>query len=941
MTLGALGVLRLTHLALLPVFPSLDLSLPTTLAQGLLGALSAAGVVDILTYWKVVRDGVSVTEDEFYRVLKEEVKQGHIDPAVLEIKPLKAQINEPRVIIKPISGVKAWPFFLYGHANKSGIYIEKGLVRNRLRMRQIINHEIKHFNQINSGKMVSHLGGFWRQLPGHFLWSELGALGAEVISFLFKRTIPLRPLVFEAALQQVLRKEGLSLNFPFAYETLVASGDSGTFAGSSPEAARQFLSLHRMTRLQAAEINHYTVLHPEVAQLESDLRGKLKKSSVPVDFVRTPVSDFFGNKVNRGRFGLIHLRDSQWFFPSPGSSEKRVQQLTDLFSRGLMRIHQRLLGSAIDVFEKGQFEQKFNRYQKKLWRKLAERFGVYDTEEHQRLQGLYDALRNYGIAILPLPQDVQRAELVLRLLSYWQSQSGGSFKVAPVGLHNGVAEPFVVLRKQEVRGLMRLVMPKRIRQTMIRLWDIPEEEQKVRDKILQQALSLREEDPTRDELIQVLKVSGKQRQAKEVLLDAAANKDKLQKLLEALMDNGAEIIAVFDKKHGNEAYLSLPESLAENIQGELLIQGIVAQKDTQVEALLDKTAELMGVEKPRKDLARYLRELVFGVNDTGLDEDHPTLPRSVARAQPIVPHVGDKQGHGTHVAGILVMGLWTVVRSVAQTLASVLDVRSFEEPRGMPMDTSKVQGIANPANVVVAGVFPPEGGASAADILQGREALVRYEFSKDSEESEKDETPRVFSRFFSWAGQVFLGAAKAVLRVFQINESLGGPGDADVPLTLDLDRIVREEKIAVTVAGGNAGPHEEKGAPASTREGTTALAATKGEGDGIVEPEFYNSRGYSFSSRDGSRHPGNLVSGSGGSVMALVKADIQKACQFVEGIVSARSRDMKDAWSLLCSDRTKLYIKMAGTSMASPIIAGVKGLVYAQLLMLKETKKIA
>ncbi|MBI4050949.1 MAG: S8 family serine peptidase, partial [Elusimicrobia bacterium] len=885
----ALGLVQLAHAAgFLPIGHAPYDVVVSALQIGswVLGGLAA---LDVLSYLKTVWNDKRVTEEEFYRVLKEEADQGHIDPSALEIKPLGTPSSEPGGIIKPMNGVKR-SYFLYGFANESGIFIRRGLVRDRLKLRRILNHEIIHFNQIQQGKNLSH----------PFLIQEPRALLGEALAYLRERGIKIKPLSFGAALRQVLKKAGASLDLPFSYETLIATGRDLSGSSMTEEIGDHLKVLQRLSGAQA--LNQYTVLHPEAAQIGHAVQRQLGKSSIPVHFVPSHVSALMENNANQKRFGLVYLQDFDWLFPSRDSSEKKIQQAMETFSYVLGRFQHRLLRRTMDVFLEGRLGKWMSFHQKRLWRKVYEKFNLSEIQEFQRLEGLYGLLRDRGMVVMPLPADSARAGLALRLLRFWQAGDGGRFDVYPVGTQSGVAEPFVLLKKREAHLELRLVMPKPILETVVRLWETPEKEQRAINEVLQQLQNPNIPEVKREELIRILKVSEKQRHAKEILLRAAVDKSRLKGLLESLLENGAEIRAVFDYRHGNDVYLSVPERLGEQVQMELLSQGIVVEEDELKQAFLDKTAEVMGVVGPRQELARALSKITLGANDTGLDEEHPSFPRRMAKFIPVVPQKGDPQGHGTHVASIMASRLVAPLRKLSHFVSKLVDASPSQPPtKGIPVNTSNLQGIASGARVVVTGVFGEEGAATG-DILSGREVLVE--------------------------------------QVDGINESLGGEGDMDDPLSVDANE--KSKKTAFTVAAGNGGPLQTKGSPASGLDITSVGSANKGEGDGIIEPEFYTNRGPIHSPKYGFKHMGNSVTASGGSVWAAMKSQLSKVCQFFPGgIVAAKSKDLVENWAILCSTLDKNWVAMAGTSMASPVVAAIKALAQAKLLELKEKGKIA
>lgn len=142
------------------------------------------------------------------------------------------------------------------------------------------------------------------------------------------------------------------------------------------------------------------------------------------------------------------------------------------------------------------------------------------------------------------------------------------------------------------------------------------------------------------------------------------------------------------------------------------------------------------------------------------------------------------------------------------------------------------------------------------------------------------------------------------LKVDVVNLSLGGPGDPHDPLSREVDAL-NAEGILVCVAAGNSGP-----APGSIASpGCAAGAITVGAIDKHRRIADYSSRGPVVGLRT---HKPDVVAVGGGTTPSA-------ACHYGVGVASARAQALdKDHCTVAAR-----YVRMSGTSMATPHVTGV------------------
>ncbi|MBI4050877.1 MAG: S8 family serine peptidase [Elusimicrobia bacterium] len=310
-------------------------------------------------------------------------------------------------------------------------------------------------------------------------------------------------------------------------------------------------------------------------------------------------------------------------------------------------------------------------------------------------------------------------------------------------------------------------------------------------------------------------------------------------------------------------------------------------KTMTVETMNADSRSMMGIEALHQKGMSGNGSIV-GVMDTGLDLNHPDFKDRVlafidlsgeSLKEPSTKGLNDALGHGTHTAG-----------SVGGSGAS---------------SGGKYKGMAPDTKFVILKVFGSSGSTSEDTIIAA------------------------------------MKAAKALpqeIRPQVINMSLGGPGDPDTnPLSIMANEMMVQDNILMAIAAGNSGPR--KGTVSSPGNARYVLTVTGVNKEGKFS--FFPSRG-PVKSSDGSTFNKPDISTIAGDVSfnqkvkAFFKRVISPSTQSLEdpqpvpedpgcfygpGVISARSENDPDENCALKGN--KYYRFMSGTSMATPMAAGI------------------
>ena len=339
--------------------------------------------------------------------------------------------------------------------------------------------------------------------------------------------------------------------------------------------------------------------------------------------------------------------------------------------------------------------------------------------------------------------------------------------------------------------------------------------------------------------------------------------------------------------------------------------------DFGMRIVIDKSVATIKADAARRSYDATGNDIVWVVIDSGIDARHPhfqaydnlggevaKLHRDYTKDDPVLEGaLEDKNGHGTHVAGIIAGALCRPGSSdpgvplyVGQRVA-VSAESSLErvEPRKNP-DPTRLTGVAPRCKLISLKVLNDQGRIRSTDVLRALE-YIRVNLN---------------------------GHGKPPLRVHGVNISLGYEFNAkwfacgQSPVCIEVDRLVRSG-VVVVVAAGNTGYGELRTTSGQTSTGlaltindpgNAALAMTVG----ATHRDSPHTYGVSYFSSKGPTGDGRA------------KPDLVAPGERIVSCAAGRHRDeiVKAFTDFKDSDKhpPACYIDMSGTSMAAPHVSG-------------------
>ena len=295
---------------------------------------------------------------------------------------------------------------------------------------------------------------------------------------------------------------------------------------------------------------------------------------------------------------------------------------------------------------------------------------------------------------------------------------------------------------------------------------------------------------------------------------------------------------------------------------------------------------------------------IVGIIDSGLDSSHPDfkdrvlLEMDFTSSDPAKKDTQDYVGHGTHVAG-----------SVGGSGAA---------------SDGLYKGMAPKTRFVIAKVFGRSGSTTEDTIIAAMKALKSLP---------KETRPQV------------------------VNMSLGGPGSPDHILSVTANEMMVKDNIMMVVAAGNSGPKPQTiGTPGNARYILTVTGVNKDRkiptfpsrgpiktADGnYIKPDISTVAGDVNWSKIGMKKRLSIwfrrEFGAQGTENPIVpfspettpkETPAQESCYYDPGVISARSKDDADTACSLAGNAK--YRFMTGTSMASPLAAGIDAVIIGYL----------
>ena len=325
--------------------------------------------------------------------------------------------------------------------------------------------------------------------------------------------------------------------------------------------------------------------------------------------------------------------------------------------------------------------------------------------------------------------------------------------------------------------------------------------------------------------------------------------------------------------------------------------------DFEVSACINKSIATVKADAAQNSFSAWGAGITWAVMDSGIEYDHPHF-RKHANVDPAsdwhkdftVDGAGpfdDKNGHGTHVAGIIA-GEWRVLPDAPKEIPRPLAVSRYlkegtEDVEYQETRLDGISGMAPQCKLVSLRVLDENGKGAVSNLIAAIDHI-----------------------------QEINGQGRRLL-IHGVNMSLGYNFEPEwfacgqSPLCVEVDRLVKTG-VVVVVAAGNTGYGTLKSTIGATSAGMALTINDPGNSDlaitvGSTHRDMPHVYGVSYFSSKGPTGDGRL------------KPDLVAPG---EKIISAATGSMKNEGAKGVKDIQSVdYVETSGTSMAAPHVSGV------------------